>query len=79
MPHFAVSVACKYRGRIEHAVIIDLIRQEEFTASRGNGAAFNGRRMRVSKRKTLEMALIGTGFPAGEGQLANLDNYMSHV
>ena len=23
IPHFAVSIACKYRGRIEHAVIID--------------------------------------------------------
>ena len=77
IPHFAVSIACKYRGRIEHAVIIDPVRQEEFTASRGNGAAFNGRRMRVSKRKTLDDALIGTGFPAGEGQLENMDSYMS--
>ena len=77
VPHFAVSIACKYRGRIEHAVIIDPVRQEEFTASRGNGAAFNGRRMRVSKRKTLENGLIATGFPFREGQLENMDNYLS--
>ncbi|HHX36275.1 MAG TPA: inositol monophosphatase [Gammaproteobacteria bacterium] len=77
VPHFAVSIACKYRGRIEHAVIIDPIRQEEFTASRGRGAAFNGRRMRVSKRKTLDTALLATGFPFRVGQLEYMDNYMS--
>ncbi len=77
VPHFAISIACKHRGRIEHAVIIDPVRQEEFTASRGNGAAFNGRRMRVSKRKTLDDALIATGFSFGEGQLEHMDNYMS--
>ncbi|MCK9533794.1 MAG: inositol monophosphatase [Pseudomonas sp.] len=77
IPHFAVSIACKYRGRLEHAVIIDPVRQEEFTASRGRGAAFNGRRMRVSKRKTLDKALLATGFPFHEGQLEYMDNYMS--
>ncbi len=77
VPHFAVSIACKYRGRLEHAVIIDPIRQEEFTASRGRGAAFNGRRMRVSKRKALDNALLATGFPFREGQLSHMDNYMS--
>ncbi len=77
VPHFAVSIACKYRGRIEHAVVIDPIRQEEFTASRGRGAAFNGRRMRVSKRKSLDNSLLATGFPFREGQLEHMDNYMS--
>ena len=77
VPHFAVSIACKYRGRLEHAVIIDPVRQEEFTASRGRGAAFNGRRMRVSKRKALDTALLATGFPFREGQLSHMDNYMS--
>ena len=77
IPHFAVSIACKYRGRVEHAVIIDPVRQEEFTASRGNGAAFNGRRIRVSKRKTLSEALLVTGFPFHEGELEHMDNYIS--
>ncbi len=77
IPHFALSIACKYRGRVEHAVIIDPVRQEEFTASRGRGAAFNGRRMRVSKRKTLDSALLATGFPFNEGQPEHADNYMS--
>ncbi|MBD8122018.1 inositol-phosphate phosphatase [Pseudomonas sp. NPDC078416] len=77
VPHFAVSIACKYRGRLEHAVVLDPVRQEEFTASRGRGAALNGRRLRVSPRKSLEGALLGTGFPFRENQLDNLDNYMN--
>lgn len=76
VPHFAVSIACKYRGRLEHAVVLDPVRQEEFTASRGRGAALNGRRIRVSPRKSLEGALLGTGFPFRDTQLDNLDNYL---
>ena len=63
IPHFAVSIACEYRGQLEHAVVLDPIRREEFTASRGRGAQVNGRRIRVSERKSLDGALIGTGIP----------------
>lgn len=76
VPHFAVSIACKYRGRLEHAVVLDPVRQEEFTASRGRGASLNGRRLRVSTRKSLEGALLGTGFPFRDDQLDDLDNYL---
>jgi myo-inositol-1(or 4)-monophosphatase len=62
-PHFAVSIAISYRGKIEHGVIYDPVRQELFTASRGKGAQMNDRRLRVSKNKLLEECLIGTGFP----------------
>jgi myo-inositol-1(or 4)-monophosphatase len=62
-PTFAVSLACEYRGRLEHGVVYDPMRQELFTASRGDGAQLDGRRIRVSKQTTLEGALIGTGFP----------------
>ena len=63
IPHFAVSIACEYRGQLEHAIVLDPIRREEFTASRGRGAQINGRRIRVSERKSLDGALIGTGIP----------------
>ena len=76
VPHFAVSIACKYRGRLEHAVVLDPVRQEEFTASRGRGAQLNGRRLRVSGRTSLEGALLGTGFPFRDNQMDNLDNYL---
>jgi myo-inositol-1(or 4)-monophosphatase len=62
-PVFAVSIGVEHRGRIEHAVVYDPMRQELFTASRGDGAQLDGKRIRVSKQLELEGALIGTGFP----------------
>ena len=44
-------------------MIVDPIRREEFTASRGRGAQLNGHRIRVSKLGSLEGALLGTGIP----------------
>lgn len=77
MPHFSVSIACQYRGRLEHAVVLDPIRQEEFTASRGDGAALNGRRIRVSARKSLDGALLGTGIPFRDDQQEYFDYYLA--
>jgi myo-inositol-1(or 4)-monophosphatase len=62
-PTFAVSIAVERRGRLEHAVIYDPSRQEFFTASRGEGAQLEGKRIRVSAQRSLDGALIGTGFP----------------
>jgi myo-inositol-1(or 4)-monophosphatase len=62
-PVFAVSIACQHKGRLEHAVVYDPMRQEIFTASRGSGAHLENHRMRVSKQRTLEGSLIATGFP----------------
>ena len=74
-PQFAVSIACQVRDQIEHAVVYDPMRQEIFTASRGSGAYLENRRLRVSKQRTLQGALIGTGFPYREN-LHYLDPYM---
>ena len=73
-PVFAVSIALRIRGRIEHGVIYDPVRQELFTASRGGGAQLDGRRLRVSQRRELSTALLGTGFPYREGD--SIDAYM---
>lgn len=62
-PQFAVSIALKYKGRLEQAVVFDPTRNELFTGSRGNGAQLNDRRIRVSRVTDLEYALIGAGFP----------------
>ncbi|MGQ9427099.1 inositol monophosphatase family protein [Gilvimarinus sp. F26214L] len=77
MPHFAISIACLHKGRIEHAVIVDPIKREEFTASRGKGAQLNGRRIRVSPRHSLEGALIGTGIPFSGYPLQHMEGYLS--
>ena len=62
-PQFAVSIALRHKGRLEQGVVYDPLRQELFTATRGAGAMLNDRRLRVTKRKSLEGALLGTGFP----------------
>jgi len=62
-PTFAVSIAVEHRGRLQHAVVYDPSRQEFFTASRGEGAQLEGKKIRVSTQRSLEGALIGTGFP----------------
>jgi len=63
IPHYAISIACLFKGKLERAVVVDPVRREEFTASRGRGAQLNGRRIRVGKRASLEGALLGTGIP----------------
>lgn len=62
-PQFAVSVALRRKGELEHAIVYDPLRQELFTASRGGGAQLNNHRIRVAARASLKGALIGTGFP----------------
>ncbi|MBL4606332.1 MAG: inositol monophosphatase [Pseudomonadales bacterium] len=76
LPHFAISIALQYKGKLEHAVVLDPMRQEEFTASRGRGAHLNGKRIRVSSRKSLEGALLCTGFPFRPDQQSYMDAYL---
>ncbi len=68
LPHFSVSIGIQCKGKLEHAVVYDPIRREIFTASRGQGARLNERRMRVSSVIKLENSLIGTGFPVRSPQ-----------
>lgn len=62
-PQCAVSIALRHRGRLEQAVVFDPLRDELFTASVGDGAHLNNRRIRVSRARKLDQALLGTGFP----------------
>ena len=62
-PHFAVSIALLYRGTVDVGVVYDPMRDELFTAKRGGGATLDGRRLRMTQRRGLEEAIIGTGFP----------------
>jgi myo-inositol-1(or 4)-monophosphatase len=75
-PVFCVSVGLLYKGRPEHGAVYDPMRQELFTASRGDGAQLDGRRIRVSGQKILGRALLGTGFPFRDANLA-VDPYLS--
>jgi myo-inositol-1(or 4)-monophosphatase len=63
IPHFCVSIALLDKGVPIHAVVFDPLRDELYTASKGDGAYINDRRMRVGKRENLGGAMIATGFP----------------
>ena len=75
-PVFAVSIAVEHRGKLQHAVVYDPMRQEFFTASRGDGAQLEGKRIRVSAQRGLEGSLIGTGLPFRAG-VAYVDEYLA--
>ena len=75
-PTFAVSIALEHKGRLQHAVVYDPMRQEFFTASRGDGAQLEGKKIRVSTQRTLEGSLIGTGFPFRAGT-TYVDEYLA--
>jgi myo-inositol-1(or 4)-monophosphatase len=62
-PQYSVSIALKYKGKLEVGVVYDPLRDELFTAKRGGGAMLNNRRLRVTNQNSLKGALIGTGFP----------------
>ena len=62
-PVYNVSIALMYKQQLQVAVIFDPVKNELFSAARGDGAKLNQTRIRVSKTQKLGMALIGTGFP----------------
>lgn len=63
LPHFAISLALEEGGQVIAAVILDPIKDELFTAEKGQGAFLNDRRIRVSGRRRLDDALFATGIP----------------
>jgi myo-inositol-1(or 4)-monophosphatase len=62
-PEYSVSVAIARDGEICAGIVLNVARDEEFTARRGAGAFMNGKRIRVSGLREPSRALIGTGFP----------------
>jgi len=63
LPHFAVSIAVRIKGRTEVAVVYDPMRNELFTSSRGQGTQLNGYRLRGSTARDLDGTILATGFP----------------
>ncbi|MCF6767131.1 inositol monophosphatase [Thiotrichales bacterium 19S11-10] len=71
--HFCVSIALKYRHRVELGVIYNPNTDQLFTAIRGNGAQLNDRRIRASSRQKLDGTLIG----ASPNKPYDSNNYQS--
>lgn len=63
LPHFSVSIAVRVKGRTEVGVVYDPMRNELFTAVRGQGSQLNGYRLRGSSARDLDGTILATGFP----------------
>ncbi|MCZ4315242.1 inositol monophosphatase family protein [Comamonadaceae bacterium G21597-S1] len=63
-PQVGVSIALAVRGRIAHAVVLDVMAGEWYHASRGQGAFRGASRLQVSRRGELQSALLATSCPA---------------
>jgi myo-inositol-1(or 4)-monophosphatase len=62
-PFYAVSIGATVDGIVESGVVLDVPRDEWFTATRGGGAFVNGAPLSVSRVAEPSRSLIGTGFP----------------
>src|SRR6266481_2434891 len=71
-PQFCVSIAYLREGRVEHGIVYDALKKECFTGSRGSGAKLNGKSIHVSKIPSLDLSLLGTGFPYDRRQKRRL-------
>ena len=77
VPHFAISIAVEDKtaagkAEITHGLIYQPLTDESFWAEKGRGAWLADRRLRVSARRHLDEALIGTGIPHfGRGDVAS--------
>jgi myo-inositol-1(or 4)-monophosphatase len=66
IPHFCISVALERDGDLIAGMIYEPLRDEMFFAEKGSGAFVNHKRLRVSGRRALADAVIGTGIPFRE-------------
>jgi len=75
-PCFSVSIALAQKDTLLAAVVYNPFHKELFAAARGEGATFNGKKIRVSKNATLATSLLCTGFPVHDRQRSpNLQYY----
>jgi myo-inositol-1(or 4)-monophosphatase len=65
IPHFSISIALERDGEIVAGVVYEPTRDEMYAAEKGFGAYVNDRRLRVSARRQISEAVIGTGMPNG--------------
>jgi myo-inositol-1(or 4)-monophosphatase len=62
VPLFAVSIAAAVDGQVVAGAVIDVLREELFSAHLGGGARRDGKPIVVSSASSLPDALVATGF-----------------
>ncbi|MDO8953261.1 MAG: inositol monophosphatase family protein [Gammaproteobacteria bacterium] len=79
LPQYCVSIAFQQNGVIEHGVIYHPLTQDLFTASRGQGAQLNGKRIRVSKQNRFEGAMISCNIPRDPNYMKQYCEWMTEL
>jgi myo-inositol-1(or 4)-monophosphatase len=69
IPHFGVSVAYYHQGQPACGVMGNPVRNDWFLAARGEGAYWNGQRVRVAPNRRLDEVLIGFGYYYDRGAM----------
>jgi myo-inositol-1(or 4)-monophosphatase len=78
-PVFCVSIALEDNGVVILGVIYDPMRDEMFTAARGEGTYLNGKKLNTSSTADISHSLLTTGFPYDirKSKENNLDYFIS--
>jgi myo-inositol-1(or 4)-monophosphatase len=76
-PVCAVSIALAEGEELRFGLVHDPLREETFSAVKGDGARLNGFPIGVSEAASLDQALLGTGFPYDRRERA--DFYLAFV
>ncbi len=63
IPCYCISIALADGLDVLVGVVLEVTRDECFSAWKGGGAKLNGKKIRVSSRVTLSESLLATGFP----------------
>ncbi|WP_043529578.1 inositol monophosphatase family protein [Litchfieldella xinjiangensis] len=75
----AISLVCLVNGRPEHAIVIAPYADQEYLASRGRGAQYNGKRIRVPKTTTIGGARVAMSLPESWLRSRHLPAYLTIV
>jgi myo-inositol-1(or 4)-monophosphatase len=80
-PCFCVSLAIEYEGEVIYGAVYDPMREEVFTAEKGDGAYVNGKIIKASSTQELNHCLLCTGFPYDvrddiESNILNFRNFL---
>lgn len=76
-PHWCTTMAAVENGEVVAGVTFDIVRNEMFWAAKGVGAFIRNKRIRVSSRNAMEMALVAGDSPSkGRG---NMDEFVTDM
>lgn len=77
LPDWCFSVICKKNDQTEHSLVVFPATNEEYTASRGSGAALNEKRLRVSGNTDLSLAMLSTNLLQDIAESSESDKAMA--